>query len=487
MPAFVRDLAAARFDLRAAVLLAALTVSACIGAGVCNRPLVADNQLYFFMAERAASGIAPHVSLVDTKSQLATLITAAGIGTGRALGLDDVTAARATSVAAAAAAVVGTGMLAAGLSGMRAAAILAAIALLSMRGFVDHAAIGCNPKIFLAAFIAWAHWLSLGRRDAAAGACAGAAFLCWQPALLVVAAVAVESARRGGLRRAATTLAAALVPVLPYEAYFLFHQALGEQLLQTYVMTAGSVHAGADWLASALFVMTEGRPRQALRLVPTAFAAWSAGKLLQAASGLRSAAVSTPAAPGSTSFVIGAAVSLAFTIYDHQGVPDMFFPAPYLAAGAGIALAWCMGLADRAGRAARIAAVTAAAAALAIQLHGGGVHLPAERTIDDQRALAAQVASLAGEYGSVWVYQGVHLLGLAHLDNHVAYGQLYDDVASRLDIQSYRPLREGRMPDVLILPLRPVPGLSRYRGRYEVIESPAFEREKLRVLVAARR
>ncbi|MFN2377191.1 MAG: hypothetical protein ABR538_11685, partial [Candidatus Binatia bacterium] len=70
-----------------------------------ERPLRADNQLYFFMAERAASGVPPHVSHVDSKNQLGVLVTAAAIAGGRAVGADDVVASRVVSIAAAAAAV----------------------------------------------------------------------------------------------------------------------------------------------------------------------------------------------------------------------------------------------------------------------------------------------------------------------------------------------------------------------------------------------
>ena len=42
-----------------ATLLAAMAVAMCIGYGARTRPILADDQLYFFMAERCASAAWP--------------------------------------------------------------------------------------------------------------------------------------------------------------------------------------------------------------------------------------------------------------------------------------------------------------------------------------------------------------------------------------------------------------------------------------------
>src|SRR5688500_3553860 len=68
--------------------------------------LVGDDQLYFFVAERAASGVPPHLSLVDHKHQLTALLSAIPMRIGRSFGADDVVAGRVASMLAAAGTVV---------------------------------------------------------------------------------------------------------------------------------------------------------------------------------------------------------------------------------------------------------------------------------------------------------------------------------------------------------------------------------------------
>src|SRR5690242_16686624 len=131
------------------VAWAIVAALACWRLDPVTRPITGDNQLYFYLAERAASGVAPHVSLVDTKSQLGVLVTAASIAAGRVGGEDDVAASRAASIAFAALAVVLAAELATLLAGSTAAGHIAALALIAARGFADHAAVGSNPKVFL--------------------------------------------------------------------------------------------------------------------------------------------------------------------------------------------------------------------------------------------------------------------------------------------------------------------------------------------------
>ena len=76
-----------------------LGVVACLTRDPADLPLTLDNQQYFFIAERAASGVPPHVSLFDSKHQAGMLLSAAAIRVGRGLGLGDVHAARVASIA----------------------------------------------------------------------------------------------------------------------------------------------------------------------------------------------------------------------------------------------------------------------------------------------------------------------------------------------------------------------------------------------------
>jgi hypothetical protein len=183
--------------------------------------------------------------------------------------------------------------------------------------------------------------------------------------------------------------------------------------------------------------------------------------------------VITAAPPGAIAFALASVAALAFTLYDHQGVPDLFLVAPYFAAATGIAVA----MASRAG-----AVVPAAVSALLVLQIAKDETLRSRRSyhLDDQRLAAAQVGEWAREPDGVWVYEAVHLLGLAHLDNHVPYGLFYDDVRSVLDVDAWRPLRAGRMPGVIVHGREDIPGSDSWlRPEYEELAIPSLAAQGL--------
>lgn len=485
------------------VAWALLAAAFCARLDPVHRPLVADNQLYFYMAERAASGVPPHVSHVDSKNELGVLLAAAVIRAGRVVGVDDVLSSRAISIAFTAASVALVAELAALLAGGAAAGHVAALALLAVRGLPDHTAAGNNVKVFLVTFLLLAH-VAMARppqrfwwgRDALAGLAAGLAFLCWQPALLVVVAVAAEAlvARGRGWRSMLVVLAAAGTPVAAYELYFALHGALAEQLHQAYVMTLGSVHQPGYLRRSIHFLLTEaGGPEAWPRLVPLSFAIVAAASLMAAVLAPRRAFTLLREKPGLLSFGLGAAGATAFTLYDHQGVPDLFFVDPYYAASCGILVVAVAGLVARLLPASAAAAarptVPAAVAALstmtllALQMKlDDGNRRPDDYTLEDQRRAADIVRGYHEEFGEVWAYGAVHLLGLAHLDNHVPYGLFYDDVLSVLPIDSWLPLRDGRMPEIILHSRGRLPGAPKYLlADYVEITPAAFAAQSIMV------
>ena len=178
---------------------------------------------------------------------------------------------------------------------------------------------------------------------------------------------------------------------------------------------------------------------------------------------------------------------MLFTLYDHQGLPDLLFPAPYFA----LATAWLGVSAAR-----EAAAVTGLrrpqlvipvlmALVLAAQaLRGGIVSGDESRTIADQYEVGAATRWYVDHYDGVWCYRSAYLLGLAHADNWVPYGMLYDDINSRFPIRSFRPLRDGRMPEVILRKKGRVPGGRAYLHReYAQVAAPLFAREGVRVYV----
>lgn len=469
-----------------------------------ERPLVADNQLYFYMAERAAAGVPPHISHVDSKNELGVLLTAGAIRAGRMVGMDDVLSSRLISIAFAVAAVVLIAELGTLLTASAAVGHLSALALLAARGIAEHSAAGNNVKIFLLTFALLAHYAMARapgamaaapgapgrvrlRNDLLAGLAAGAAFACWQPALLIVAAVVGEAllARGGSWRRAIIVGLVAALPMVAYELYFFAHGALAEQFHQAYVMTLGSVHKPRRLLTSLAFLLHEaGGAALGPRVLPASFALVTAGGLLallwapiRSVSALRQGG-------GWLSCLLAAAGTTAFTIYDHQGVPDLFFPDPYFALATGIlALMLARGLGRILPPRAATLAFVAMGTLLALQIRSDEIRRPtSEYQLSDQRQTAEALRIYKQQYGDVWVYGAVHLLGLAHLDNHVPYGLFYDDVKTVLSIDTYLPLRDGRMPEVIAYNRGLVPGGQRYLlPDYVEITPPAFAAQSVAV------
>lgn len=476
----------------------AVAVLFSIRGGLAERPLTADNQLYFYLAERAASGVPPHLSHVDSKNQLPSLLSAAGIRVARAVGGDDVFATRVVSIVFAALSLAMIAELATLLAGVAEAGPIAALSLMAARGFFVHAAMGNNSKVFMVAFLLLAHLAmakprrddtSSRRLDVVAGIAAGCAFLCWQPGLLIVAAVVFEAlvAREGGWRRCVRVLAATAAPMIVYVAYFAVHGALGEHFRQAYVMTLGSVHQMRSLSASLRFVFTEvGGPLASLRPVPMALPLVVALALVWVSVSPRRALAALRERRGLLSVLLTGVGATVFTIYDHQGVPDLFFPAPYFALSAALLVAAAVRLSSRWTPRA-VASLPAAAFVVVLMRqiaadHEGIAISGPTYTLAQQRAVADVVRLLHEEVGDVWVYGAVHLLGLVHLDNHVPYGLFYDDVLSVLSIDEYLPLREGRMPEVIVHTRGKLPGSPRYlESAYTEVTPPSFAAQGVRV------
>jgi len=427
------------------------------------RAITIDNQLYFYVAERVAAGVPPHVSLVDHKHALSAMLSGWAMWAGRAVGLDDVYSVRVLSMAFAATLPAALWAVALRLSGRPIVAHVTAFITLTFDDFFAQAAMGVRPQLFMAVFMVYSFAALGARRYAAAGAMAIASFLCWQPALLVFAsscvAVALErSSRRALVRYAAGGLAAFLL----YEAYFWHHGVLGEQLFQSYRMPSDLGGYNYKPLSDGIyFVLRDGRwgvgwwivlPAAYLGvlcvLVAEPLVRWRSfwGRLRKDA---------LPGALAGTSLL-----ALAFTLIDHQAYPDRFFLQPFIALANG--LVWGLPVSwvcDRLGRSGRFAqAASAAVFAIGATLVAAQTRtsIPAEKGLSlvKQRGLANRVAALQRMYGPVWAIGCPHLLALQRTGNFDPIGividrKVRDYMASTAGEGGYRP-RNGTMPVVLL-------------------------------------
>ena len=160
-----------------------------------DRPITIDNQLYFYVAERVAAGVPPHVSLVDHKHALSAMLSGWAMWPGRVFGLDDVYSVRVLSMLFAATLPAALWSVALRLTGRPIVAHIAAFVSLSFDDFFAQAAMGVRPQLFMAVFMTYSFAALGARRHALAGAAAIASFLCWQPALVVFASTCVAIAQ----------------------------------------------------------------------------------------------------------------------------------------------------------------------------------------------------------------------------------------------------------------------------------------------------
>lgn len=415
------------------------------------RPFAIDNQIYFFMAERVASGVPPHISMVDHKNALSSLVSGLAIAIGRWLDLDDATSVRIVSCAATGATVAAVWLLTWRLRGRQIDAHVAALSMFVFVDFFVQGSQGVRPKLFMAMF------MSVGLAAHAAGhlfrsgLLSISAFLCWQPALLVPACLGVSTLLEPPrVQRALRFGGAALLAIVAYELYFVIHGAIGEQLYQTYVMPTREEAWPVPPLAKSFdFLWRLGHPRQDWSFVlpinfMAALAALAIACIVRPATVLRRLAASS----AWSGVVASGAAAWAFTMVNHQAYPDLFFLYPFFAVAAGITVGLIVELL---GRIRPAALATAARTAAVILLAGAVAHIAwSRRTIyriggnlnlNDQRALASVVKGFETAGDRVWAIGCVHLLALERMPNFLPYGLLIDP-----NIRAYMLSKAGGGP-----------------------------------------
>jgi hypothetical protein len=318
-------------------------------------------------------------------------------------------------------------------------------------------------------------------RILASGTMAAAAFLCWQPAgiLLVTGPLALIATRAGVRKIAAFALAAAL-PIVAYEAYFLYHGALAEQIEQAFVFPSKYMESLPATLQPVLrrarwtFAISQGV---------------DAGSIVPLTSlvglGLFWLGIVRPSSPTAAAFhgradriylVATAHVALLSCLVSFQGFPDRFWLDPLMAIAAG----WVFSLiADR--LAARVPAVPwhlcvrgACAASILWMALAGRWDFTRLDGLDAQRRAANALGGFLESGYSVYSIGCTHLLAMNHVNNFSPYGFFFRGVEEYLDAQTrrrgYFPLRDGAPPDIILLS----------RGKY-LQKQPWFERDYVRV------
>lgn len=436
------------------VLAAALL---CASYTPTERGIYYDNQIYFYMSERVASGEPPHVSLVDHKHQLSTMLSGWAISIGRSLDLDDVMAGRGLSIGFALAFPALIALLAAQTWGSAAAAWLAAALCVSFVDFYFMAVVGFRPKVFMAVFLAMALLAHARRRPLLAGLLASASFHCWQPALLLSAAIGASLLLHARWREAFRFCVGFGLLTIGYEAWFLWQGALGEQLFQSYEMPANregyqypSLMHGLEFFASMGLWRQNGQAIYGLGFLMLVAAIPAVGLAR-----FRYWYERCRAQPAIAAWAFLSLAAVAMTFLDHQGYPDLFFIQPLLAVGlAGVTAALMESLPLR--RPLRL--LVTGLLVVAIVWNGSAranLFQRARGGLAKQRELARVVGLMEEEYGAVWAIGCPHFLALERRKNFSPFGLLIDPKVRAYAAEKYPdsgldPIRNGLRPGVLI-------------------------------------
>ncbi len=431
---------------------------ACWWVGPADIPLLLDNQVYFYIAERLASGVAPHISEFDPKNAFSMMLNAVAMLTGRAVGIDDLWAQRALGILLTASAFPVTWVFTRTTLRSRVAADLSVLALAGFGGFVLLGTMGSRPKVVLYLLCALVAPALAGRRYRIAGVVATLAFLTWQPALIVLGAAMVAAALGPGRVGAARSVAAgALVTFALYEAYFIYHGALADQLYQSFVFPpmypkphpglanvfSRMVAWGAEWSFKTPIIVSF---YVTLPLVWVYLAARRGRSFF-----------SLTERPEAIYALVAASGAAAFSLYDYQGYPDRFFVLPFACATAGglvaASLVWLGRRADlsRARTGTRVGLLVASVVVVAT------IDRPSVSwTLSLQRDGADAVSEMLTDGKSVYAIGCPHLLAMNRTANWNRFG--FFPARVRMHFQRlqgerglWTPERDGRWPDVVLL------------------------------------
>jgi hypothetical protein len=482
--------------VKSAAAWSLLAVAVCCVYGPGEIAFVGDNRGQFFIAERVASGVPPHISSISGKSSLSFLISGAGIFVGRVAGLPDYWSVRLVSILVLAGSVGLCWVVTYRLlreesrqerADCRTAAHLAALAMMSFHGYFYQGVMGARPKIFLVLFVFLTLLAVVAKRPFWTGVAGALAFLCWQPALIVLAASIVPLAlSRRRVRSAQLWSVGIALTLLLYEAYFVYHGAWREQLFQTFVFAGKYMRPEHTSVIvnPALLLRTWGEGFSpinpaAVFLVLSMVVFWY-GVLANP----RSARSFCQRRPSWSYLQICAVGAVGFTLYDHQGYPDLFFLIPYMAIATGAMVLWIevrtekiwlrvRGRPDPPTDDQRPPPHTprwkrplrwAAAVALVLIAITGERSLDRRVRLEDQLALAGEVGDLSPELSGIYAVNCTHLLALNRKSNWNEYGHFFRGVRAlmleRTSGTDRPPWRDGRLPDLILISGRMPPEIS---------------------------
>ncbi len=472
------------------LLFAFVAVGVAFCYGIHELPLLGDNQHYFYISERVASSFPPHKSYFDIENSLTTLLSGMAIYVGRVVGISDLISARILSVSIFAASIGLIWLLSYHLTKSLRTSAFAALSMLSFPAYIIHSAQGCRSKVFIILFMLLTILLFCRRKPFWAGLCASLSFLCWQPSLLMLGILVIVLAlypKR--FHNIGLAVLGAILPILVYEAYFIFTSSLWEQLKQAYYFPARfKLHPFGGYMKlflelKRIWIAGFGR----FNILPIIFAYGLIRYWIRVFRSTQSISSFVKKEAGWLYFHLCMYGTLAFTYYDHQWCPDIFFVLPFTAIMSG----WTL---DRSiedisvilrRKFNYIASGFCLFFLLALIIIG-----PAKTkfpyTLSDQYRLAATVGQFLEDNESVYAIGCAHLLAFNHAENWMKYGSFfgyYDDfIAHKMGTDIFRPVKNDTWPSIILLSRRrPLGSRQWLAARYTDITPPEFKYQRIKV------
>jgi hypothetical protein len=268
-------------------------------------------------------------------------------------------------------------------------------------------------------------------------------------AALIAASLGQE---RGRVRALAALAAGALLVVLPYEAYFVAKGALGDQLFQTWTMASYGALRGMPmpWDTLAFLFNSDSRTRWVTAILPAAFAVGCVLVVERLWRSPRTTIAAWDERREVRAAVFTLAIALGFTFIDHQAFPDKFTIVPFMAVAAGWIPFFAADALRPIGESARRIPIVVTISYVLAAAYGGIEGMRNTDVLAIQREVAAKVRSPDPEQPNVWAVGCLHLLAFNRQANFTQVGALFDARVREAVGADYRPLRDGRMPRVVL-------------------------------------
>ncbi len=373
---------------------------------------------------------------------------------------------------------------------------LSAAIMLTFTDFFAQVVMGVRPQVFMTAFLAMTFAAFARDRFALSGALAVAAFLCWQPALLVFfALLAALTWRESPLRPLLRCAAGGVAMFLLYEAYFVYHGALREQLRQSFTMAGDLSGFALPAIGESLTFVLSGGPWSGRwwMILPALYLAFLTAIVVETYTRPREVFATARRDSLATALAVGAFATLAFTFIDHQAYPDRYFIQPFVALANGIVIGWALCRAaalvvhSNDGRV-RLSGVVFALTLVAAAAKVTPAEIGPNVGMQAQRRLANYTMSIRERYGSLWAIGCPHLLALKRTANYDPIGLLIDPrvrayAADRGIDGIYRP-NGGKMPNVILAARHGVRTALPWIGvEYRKVTDAALNRQGVAVLI----